>query len=350
MKMEIKLKTLTPLWTGGVNGTMDRIHETGIIGSLRWWYEVIVRGLGGSACDPTHRACFFDIEKYRKSNQVDERVRLKEAGLCDVCQIFGATGWQRRFKLKIKEAQISYIETEGQIRAKRSYRNRKGEIRIPTWYFPHPARSGNFNIHIQSLFPEFQSSIIVGLFRLISYWGSLGTKAQMGFGIVEMADDVNIDFSLNWIDAISGQNNYSSLPSLKNIFSCHIKLDNATTQETFNIKYDIRRLFSSDKNLRHFIMGTVTGKRIGTKIKVSRPYSDGKIRIWGWIPEEAKEYDDIWSREKILNKIYNLLDTNYQIINWREMNSPRDTILPNCNNPKYFLESLLKLQEETNEN
>ena len=41
--LEIRLKTLTPLWTGGVSGQCDRVHETGIIGSLRWWYEAIVR-------------------------------------------------------------------------------------------------------------------------------------------------------------------------------------------------------------------------------------------------------------------------------------------------------------------
>jgi len=51
--VEIKLKTLTPIWTGGADGKCDRLHETGIIGSLRWWYEVLVRGLGGYACDPT---------------------------------------------------------------------------------------------------------------------------------------------------------------------------------------------------------------------------------------------------------------------------------------------------------
>ena len=39
-----KLTTLTPLWTGGVSGRCDRLHETGIIGSLRW----VVRG-GGTA-------------------------------------------------------------------------------------------------------------------------------------------------------------------------------------------------------------------------------------------------------------------------------------------------------------
>ncbi len=45
-KLAVKIKTLTPIWTGGVDGTMDRIHETGILGSLRWWYEAIVRRWG----------------------------------------------------------------------------------------------------------------------------------------------------------------------------------------------------------------------------------------------------------------------------------------------------------------
>jgi hypothetical protein len=27
--MEIHLKTLTPLWTGGINQTCDRLHEMG---------------------------------------------------------------------------------------------------------------------------------------------------------------------------------------------------------------------------------------------------------------------------------------------------------------------------------
>ena len=39
--MEIKLKTLTPLWTGDLNSECSTINETGIIGSLRWWYEAL---------------------------------------------------------------------------------------------------------------------------------------------------------------------------------------------------------------------------------------------------------------------------------------------------------------------
>jgi hypothetical protein len=33
-ELTISVKTLTPLWTGGVDQTCDRLHETGLIGSL----------------------------------------------------------------------------------------------------------------------------------------------------------------------------------------------------------------------------------------------------------------------------------------------------------------------------
>lgn len=99
--MEIQLRTLTPLWTGGVDQTADRLHETGLLGSLRWWYEALVRGLGGHACDPTEHGCTFDEEKYRRSKASDERQRLHDAGLCDACQLFGATGWARKFRPQV---------------------------------------------------------------------------------------------------------------------------------------------------------------------------------------------------------------------------------------------------------
>lgn len=45
--MKITAQALTPLWTGGVEtGKVDRIHETGILGSMRWWMEALVRGVG----------------------------------------------------------------------------------------------------------------------------------------------------------------------------------------------------------------------------------------------------------------------------------------------------------------
>lgn len=49
----VKIKPLTPLWTGDAERKSGTLRETGIIGSLRWWYEALIRGLGGTACDPT---------------------------------------------------------------------------------------------------------------------------------------------------------------------------------------------------------------------------------------------------------------------------------------------------------
>lgn len=83
--MEIKLKTLTPLWTGGVDQSCDRLHETGLIGSLRWWYEALVRGLGGYACDPTS----------------DDRCPDDQGRHCAACELFGCTGWARKFRLQV---------------------------------------------------------------------------------------------------------------------------------------------------------------------------------------------------------------------------------------------------------
>lgn len=54
--MEITLLTLTPRWPGGVDQTCDRLHHTGLAGSLCWWYVALVRGLGGYARNLTVQA------------------------------------------------------------------------------------------------------------------------------------------------------------------------------------------------------------------------------------------------------------------------------------------------------
>ncbi len=104
--MELKVKTLTPLWTGGVDGICDQIHETGIIGSMRWWYEAIVRGLGGYACDPTSKdkeeRCSLDYKKFQKALDSGKTTqKALDEQICPVCQLFGCTGWSRKFRVDI---------------------------------------------------------------------------------------------------------------------------------------------------------------------------------------------------------------------------------------------------------
>ena len=92
--MEIELRTLTPLWTGGVDQVCDRVHETGLIGSLRWWYEALVRGLGGYACDPTS----------------DDRCPDQDGRRCAACELFGCTGWARKFRLRVLDSNGGLIK------------------------------------------------------------------------------------------------------------------------------------------------------------------------------------------------------------------------------------------------
>ncbi len=83
-------KALTHLWTGGAEREGGRLIPTGLLGSIRWWFEVVVRGLGGSACDPSQHQC------------PDHRKKPREAGHhCVVCEFFGCTGWGRKFRFDV---------------------------------------------------------------------------------------------------------------------------------------------------------------------------------------------------------------------------------------------------------
>lgn len=95
---EWQFEALTPVWTGHVTRIQerhrkgskelsetignDRLITTGLLGSIRWWFEVLVRGLGGSACDPSDTKC-------------------QGKNHCVVCELFGCTGWARKFRFQV---------------------------------------------------------------------------------------------------------------------------------------------------------------------------------------------------------------------------------------------------------
>jgi CRISPR-associated protein Cmr1 len=97
------LQSRTPIWTGDAGRNGERTVTTGLLGSLRWWFEVLVRGLGGSACDPA---------------ESDGRCPDKNDKHCVVCELFGCTGRARKFRFdvldeagKVKRDQIKKDET-----------------------------------------------------------------------------------------------------------------------------------------------------------------------------------------------------------------------------------------------
>lgn len=115
---QIKVKTITPLWTGDVNRECSKIKETSMIGSLRWWYEALVRGLGGYACYPASRnedeRCRLDYDKFKVAMDSGESTQQAlDEQICPPCQLFGCTGWSRRFRLEVTECDMGSFDSWG---------------------------------------------------------------------------------------------------------------------------------------------------------------------------------------------------------------------------------------------
>jgi len=329
--LTIKLTTLTPLWTGGADGRSDSgLHITGIMGSLRWWYEVLVRGIGGRVCN-MNNPCIYDKQKEPYQ------------GLCDVCRLFGATGWARRFKLIVREENLhpkrpsaSAIDRSGVFTLSRDH----PAAHDPKWYLSSDPLYGDVTLEVIAALPlevkekgkqppveELLDPKVIGaLIQLIADRGSIGAKPQMGLGVVRVVDRQSTQPLLGHLKQLVVKHEhykdredyhaYDELPSLHNMFFASVKVDrtSATESDTFDLKYDIRDMFRQafmkDVDLRHTIMGSVhRGDRRGAKIMMSYPYDNGTIRIWGWIPKLVGSHP---SQGEILDEIYSLLEDVYR--------------------------------------
>jgi len=351
-KMEIQLRTLTPLWTGGVDQTFDRLHETGLIGSLRWWYEALVRGMGGSACDPTESKCTFEEERYRKSKANNERQRLREAGLCDVCQLFGATGWGRKFRLRAtSEGQrlLQQNETQFLIPSGRIHQTRGGS-RAGGWFVFSESRMGEVTFELIPLRDVDLQPVHIVL-TLISRYASLGPKGASGYGVIEAK---NLETDLSWVnvfgDNATERNN--ALPDFRDLFFAKFQFkEPADAPNWWQSISGIREAFdgklnnnSSPRPLRkalaeliqmheqgilpvapairnwlrykwnhglnhsqeQFVFGDARSA-IGSKILVSYAYrTEGKrweFRVWGWLPCKGQ----LSNRDSFLNSLKEVL-------------------------------------------
>jgi len=105
---EWKFKALTDIWTGDAEGKGTRLIPTGLLGSIRWWFEVLVRGLKdeqglrGKACDPTSPVRCPDHKKHP----------TEPGHHCVVCELFGCTGWARKFRMMVLDDQGGVIQNQ----------------------------------------------------------------------------------------------------------------------------------------------------------------------------------------------------------------------------------------------
>jgi CRISPR-associated protein Cmr1 len=202
--MNLTLHTLTPLWTGSVErGQMDRIHEIGLIGSLRWWYEAIVRGLGSDACDPTS----------------DNRCPRGDV-YYPVCQLFGATGKSRRFRIRVQEGHQLFAGDKIKLPSGRIHSSGR-QNRVGAWFLESQAQmSGQLQLEISSLGSEEDVKLLLVPLALIHGHASLGAKVSNGYGVVSVTEGgapVSVNRAL--LDRLPyGARPSGTLPDLRDFF------------------------------------------------------------------------------------------------------------------------------------
>ncbi len=190
-ELRITLKTLTPIWTGGVDQTCDRLHETGLIGSLRWWYEAIVRGLGGYACDPTSedpkKRCEFDTKAYeqaRKDGKSEaEAINAGLHSVCPVCYVFGTTGWARLFQLRTIEVPTTPLHFRTTLKMNQGWLKRVfGGVNQNIDSLQVPYGELRFQFISRRYDAEYAKSQFALILHIAAQYGGIGARLQYGFG------------------------------------------------------------------------------------------------------------------------------------------------------------------------
>ena len=173
---EWKLKALTPIFTGDASRRGERTILTGIMGSLRWWFEVLVRGLGGKACDPTTKEVRCPQDSSKKPTDPGHH--------CVVCELFGYTGWARKFRLMVVDKDGKTIQNQ----IKEDDSDDGSNIFILRFIPLHP------------IAPE-EWCLLDATLRLIANYGALGGKT-----VFKPSDEWGIaDLDADDLDDASGQ-------------------------------------------------------------------------------------------------------------------------------------------------
>ncbi|HDN83662.1 MAG TPA: type III-B CRISPR module RAMP protein Cmr1 [Candidatus Altiarchaeales archaeon] len=295
---DVKIKPLTPIWTGDVKRKNTELRETGIIGSLRWWYEALIRGLGGRACDPTSDSkCNLDQKKFKKAIREGKSIQntLSEL-ICPACQLFGCTGWSRKFILHVDSLNKSFAPF---IIARPSgskkpyflgYYDSSGKA-----YGRNGGLLGEYKLMFYS--KEDKLELIKLLLKIAAKWG-WGAGVQKGFGMVYIEDEVNFSNAELPINRNFSQKEDYRLPlpridqfffyriPFKNEFILQIRKivsssvyktmsdlkNNSPLNETFDsytyiptspwVRCSIRTSFKNNSVLRHFLMGFVSDNNL----------------------------------------------------------------------------------------
>jgi len=214
--MKFTITTKTPIWTGDIDQKSNLLQSSGIMGSLRWWAEAILRSINKFACDPTGNERCPAEDKNKKH-------------YCSACLIFGATGIRRVFRLNTSGGERVF--TGSTLNIKLWGRNRG-------WYLGNGVM-GEINLEITPLDKDFDKCLVLLPLIIASKWGGIGAKTQHGYGVVKIDPRPEIDFDRfkEAIEKITNQQrlsklkielrrgNHNGLPDLREMFFAKVQFE-----------------------------------------------------------------------------------------------------------------------------
>ncbi len=277
--VNIECKPLTPVWTGDAHQKGGQLRETGLVGSLRWWYEAILRGVGFYACDPSTGSCVYE--------QSD---KLK--GLCLACQLFGCTGYSRRFRLEIDGESTSGQTLEVRLKnAEIAKQRRSGACqRYRGWRIPKELTKP-FRLKFVPLFLEGFDIADIGLaLRLIERFGAFGAKTSQGQGVVRFKGTPEADLA-KWKGMLTGRpykriDQPSNSPSLDDIVGVTVEIAPQTNDWWKGIPLDMNGFRLSDKTTW---IPSAPAVRARLRAELRKSFSvEDRHRLMGWADQKGR--------------------------------------------------------------
>ncbi|MCD6486086.1 MAG: type III-B CRISPR module RAMP protein Cmr1, partial [Syntrophobacterales bacterium] len=336
-----------------------------------WWYEAIVRGLDGYACDPTDENSRYKLDQDKFKRAVKSGKSVQEAlneRVCPVCQLFGCGGWKRRFQFRIEDAPTTPLhfrtsDNTNKNWLKRVFGGESQNINNLKVFYGDIA----FKFIIRGDDDYIRSQLIM-LFNFISKYGGLGAKLQHGFGQIrvlepESANDdtalkkglkelgnkiqanefsegekVNTPYSLENFVSLDYDLTPSSLKKFMQNDS-HIGNDAKTKENSYipcafdlrykgSGKFGMRKWLEDIKNWEHkeinMLMGVSEKRgekltdedRASSRLCFGMPYKLGngnyRLRIFGFAPPDILKPNDLKALcEEYMNYVF---DKEYKLI------------------------------------
>lgn len=312
-KINIKVETVTPLYTGNAFGNMSEIEPQSIIGSLRFWFETYLKAAKELDIDYDYKSGEVNAEDYRKNilKFVNNGMSLKNAKIKSMSKlqlpsmIFGCNGLKGLIEIdkinfnsanignalnlpfaiykKKNEQNFIEIKTKGDHdRIKEKLRQQQEIRNYHFWYFPDKYFFDSFDVTFKINNSDVIEKIFYPLLNFIENYGYLGGKNNLGFGRVKFSlenktlscfDD--FDFSAYTTDnnLLNINNVIENIKEIKDLYTIDkIGLYSITNNLLKNTKELIKELLSQkaqeridfrkydDENLRHYIFGAISAK------------------------------------------------------------------------------------------